>query len=521
MLINYDHEKLYEAMATNNDLVGRAMIAVKSNKMRNISMSMLSMLSIDTKALSAMGTASIWSIPKSRRDLLTAIDPRMSSEKNYEAGKRNYGRYIDELEKSNMIHSFGFRDLTAYAVEPFALSWSCYNNTTVCLFPASVIRLIDSMDRLFATFMSVSDRRVVSREAMQERFSKMISGKVDRLHPSVKKLVPKLDDDNIGEYTDIVKRVLISLPMLHGKEYVDFELGSLPSAVYSYGFSNADEEFAELIPSESRRQVSSVSTSYGSLNSLGEQVSAISLMPTSDLDVCEDEMHLLQLIEREYHRVNKIPYSKRLFTNYVDERDAARKVISLLDSLGVKTPDTVYCWVSWFVKNHVDPSSFNSVLLELSKTWGMFSSSKHKMEDIYAPRVNIVEHLTEIFSTCRIERAVQESFMIYGFAIPYSYMLVTYGKSEAIGNARSAMTKMNMELSVSVGKVRKKFLMMAENTVKNGYEIGSILEDIPDFKEMISDIMGKTGIKSNFGEKGGRTQSLENYWIFVKSNLRA
>jgi hypothetical protein len=519
MLVNYDHEKLYEAMSENNDLVSRSLVAVTSNKMRNISMSIVSMLSMDTKALSAMGTASIWSIPKSRRDLLVAIDPRMSSENNYESGKRNYGRYLDDLEKSNIIHSFGFRDLTAYAIEPFALSWSCYNRTTVCLFPASVIRIIDSMDRLFSTFMSISDRRVVSRDTMYERFVHMVSSKVDRLHPSVKKLVPKLDSGNFDDYTDIVKKILMSLPILHGKEYVDFELDKLPSAVYSYGFSNGDEEFAELIPAESRNRVSSVSNAYNSLNSLGERASSVASMPTIDLDVCSDEMHLLQYAEREFHRVNSIPYSKRLFTNYVDERDGARKVMSLLESLGVNTPDTMCSWVSWFAEMNRDPSKFNSVLLELSKTWSMFSSSNHKMHDHYSPEINIVDHLSEIFSTCKIERAVQESFMIYGFAIPYSYMLVTYGKSEAVDNSRAAMTSLDMQANVSVKKVRNKFSMMAEKTVKNGYKIGSILKDMPEFKDAISNLMKKTGVESNFGDKDDPSNSLEKYWIFVESNI--
>ncbi len=518
MFGSYDHHKLYKALELNDDATKQSLTCVKSNKIRVITMSIQSMIEMDRRAMSSLGIDTFWSIPKSRRDFFTAIDHRMLTEKMYESNKRNYGRYIDELEKAYMIHSFGFRDMTAYCFEPFILSWRAYNKSTVCLFPGSLIRLIDSMESLFSIFSSVSNGRSISRKMMYERFVKMIEEKRGNLHPSIQKAVPKLSDENVESYPAIVRDCLLNMDMLAGMEYVEFDMESLPSSVYAYGFSAEDEEFAELIPREKRASIQAPVSAYTNTHSWNESAAKSSLIPTVDLNLTGDPIHLLQLIEREYHRVLKIPYNRRLFTNYQAEIDAATKLWDSLDIHCSKTNETIVKWVSWFVNDNKEFSTSRSILLELLSTWSIFSSIRPETPDVYAQEENVVNHLSNIFSSCSFERAVQEALLIYGFAISYAYMQVTYGRDMSKDNMAIAMSNMELSSKISVEKVRSKLLMMAKATARNGYKMGPIMDDV-EMCTKIRNLMDAVGAKVDDSDRDhDSTPALENYWTFVESH---
>jgi hypothetical protein len=424
-------------------------------------------------------------MPKSRRDFLVAIEPKMCSEKFYESSKRNYGRYFEEMERANMIHSFGLRDMTAYCFEPFALSWEDCNKSTVSLFPASLIRIIDSMEPLFTAFTTMANGRNVSRSVLYERFVKMISEKRENLHPSIQKSVPKLTEENMGFYPAAVRDSLLDMDILAGMEYVNFNMDILPSAVYSYGFSPEDGEFAELIPRHNRVSIKPAATVYSPENTWNEAMIRASLIPTIDLDITADAIHLLQLVERRYHRVKKISHSRRLFTNYSSEIEAADRVWSMLESVGVKTSETIMKWVVWFVDNNHEISPSRSILLELLSTWSIFMTTREENVNIYAKEDNIVNHITDIFDSCDIN-----------------------------------IVNMELASKVSPQKVRLKLNKMVKATAENLYKMGPINDDAPEVSNRIRRLISSVGSKVNESDKNCKsTPALEMYWDFVDSHM--
>lgn len=521
---DYDYDKLYQSMVTDTNLVWKCVSMIDSNKKCRVATSIYVMVSMDRHAAEVTsGRSSIWSIPKATRDNLVAIDGSMSSERSYESKKRNLMRNIADLESENVIHEFGIRDMTAYCMEPFALSWKYCNSSTVAIFPASMIRLIDSMESLFMLFMSNSCGRNVTYDLLMERFATFISEKRDRLYPSIQKKVPKLVGDDYEAYIHQARNALLKLDPLAGRQYVKFKMDALPDAVYSAGIGMENSEFASLIPRDSRVNRT---MSNGVVNSvspdvlMGMRMESADGMPNIDLDVVSDPMHLLQLLERDIKREMSISADRRVFTEYRLEAEGAQKVWKILDNVGARNYDTIRRWISWYSRNYYSEElNIASGLGSMSETWNEFTGKEFDFHPDYEPQHSIVEHLGRIFYSSDRRVAISEACMTYGFGIAYSYAKVKFGKDSAAICFRTMAGDMEKMVSYEVAPVRRRLSMMILATVRRYYKIGTINSDVPGFFDRINSLKEKCGISIDKSEYNNEaTVPLKVFWEFVDSH---
>jgi len=520
---DYDYKKLYDCMASDDMLVRHAIDIIGSNKKRLIAMSMFMMVSADKRALGmSSDRPTIWSSPKGRRDTLVAVDSRMSSQKTYDSNKRNYNRYLDDLERTNVMHVFGVRDMNAYCIEPYPLSWTYCNENIASLFPISIIRLIDSRESLFMSFMSRPCGRNITYDLLMERFAQFVAAKRERLHPSVQRKVPKLTDDDYEAFIIQVRHVLLALDPLDGKQYVKFKMNQLPDNIYSAGVGANNNKFAELIPRDSR--VSAVSNSTMHVSQSPQQGWAVKMtgadgIPNMDLDIIFNPMHLLQLLERDIKRKCRIPADRRVFTDYSLEADGAERVWRLLDNVGVRNYDTIRRWTSWYARKQYDKDVPVACGLEdMSVSWNKFTSEASDFVPDYHPRPDIVEHLNEIFYSCDRHQAVQEASLTYGFCIAYAYTRVKYGMETAkmcfgvLAGEMETLADHNMDM------LRKRVMRMMTASTDHFYRSGSISTELPNFVDRIKKLREKAGFTGKLEYCCDETAPQKHFWDFVASH---
>jgi len=300
-------------------------------------------------------------------------------------------------------------------------------------------------------------------------------------------------------------------------------MSELPDNVYSAGIGSESDEFAELIPRDSRVAQSSHANMRPSVSpqqAWNIKMSSADGVSNMELDIVSNPIHLLQLLERDIKKKYRISAERRVFTDYSIEVDGAKKVWSLLENVGVRNYDTLRRWTSWYAKNEYDKDANVACgLCDMSSSWNKFTEGSSDFVPDYLPQHDIVEHLDKMFFCCDRHQAVQEASLTYGFCIAYSYARVKYGLESVKMSFASLAGEMETLSSYNISVLRRRLQRMIAASLAHFYKPGTMSEEVPSFVSRMKALNEKAGIVVDTADyRPEETASQKNFWTFVESH---